>query len=178
MLLKDTGDSTVSYWFDPADLTATNTLGAAALTFDADFGGSISNIGMEAYSSESGMMDALRLSDGDGDAGQAFLDVTRATPKALFGPVAFASLKELTNAFALVDDARVSDWTAANDGNHGDGGYLKARTGLGHHVYVIDRDGAIGGGNDVFGDCTVDFDIRVGSCGMFFMPVGTLLSVR
>lgn len=175
VLLKDTGDSTVSYWFDPADLTATNTLGEAAVTFGADFGGSISNIGMEAYSGASGMMDALRASDGNGDAGQAFLDVTRATPQALFGPVAFAALEELTNSFALVDDARASDWTAANDGNHGDGGYLKARTGLGHHVYVIDRDGAIGGGNDVFGDCTIDFDIRGGSCGMFFLGTGTTL---
>ena len=161
IMLKDTGVSTVNYWLDPTDVTSTNVLGAADITFDADFGGSITAIGMEGYSG-SPAMDALRISDGAGDGVQAFLDVTRATSAVLFGPIEFASLYELTNNFALLDgNSTTNDWVADKDGNYGQGGYIESATFTNiHHTYVIDSDGAKGGGCDVFGEGTIDFDCR------------------
>jgi len=186
VLLKDAGDSTVNYWLDPADLTSTNTLGAPGVTFAASFtnsfSGAIATIGFEAYNDANGRMDALRISDGNGDAAQAFLDVTRATPKALFGPVQFGSPTELTNHFALFNGLGSNDWISADDGNYGSGGFLRAQTGVdGHHVYVPDSDGTIGGGNDVFGDCTIDYDMRANGsltrmAGVFFL--GTSVTSR
>ncbi|MDA3925368.1 MAG: hypothetical protein PF904_11790 [Kiritimatiellae bacterium] len=159
IMLKDTGESTVEYWLDPTDVTSTNTLGAADITFAANFGSSIMSVGMEGYYG-SPAMDAMRLSDGSGDGAQAFIDVTRATSSILFGPVEFASLHELTNNFALLD-ATTNDWTADDDGNHGQGGYLKTLSFVTtHHIFVIDSDGVSGGGNDIFGECTIDFDCR------------------
>ncbi len=119
-----------------------------------------------------------RISDGNGDANRAFLDVTRATPKALFGPVQFGSSTELTSNFTLFNGVGSNDWVSANDGNYGAGGFLRAQTGADcHHVYVIDSDGAVGGGNDVFGDCTIDYDMRANGsrdcyAGAFFLGVG------
>ena len=159
IVLKDTGLSTLSFWLNPADVTSTNALGATDITVSADFDGSIWRMGMEGYSG-SAAMDALRISDGDGDATQAFRDVTRATSSVLYGPVEFASLHELTNNFALID-ATPSDWSSADDENYGQGGYVKsALSASTHHTFVIDSDGAKGGGSDVFGECTIDFDCR------------------
>ena len=63
VLLKNAGDSTISFWLDPADVTSTNVLGAPGVTFEASFtnsyGGSIANIGLEAYGDTNGRMDAL-----------------------------------------------------------------------------------------------------------------------
>jgi hypothetical protein len=175
VLLKDTGEATVSYWVNPADLTSTNTLGTPTLTFGATFsntlGSAFVNIGIEAYSDPACGMDALRVSDGNGDADQAFLDVTRATPKALFGPVQFGSLADLTNRFAFVAAATNSDWTATDDGNYGEGGFLRSTSSAtAHHIFVPDSDGAVGGGNDIFGDCTIDYDMR--ATGSFDRLVG------
>jgi hypothetical protein len=183
VVLKDTGVSQVSYWIDPADLTSTNTLGAAAVTFAATFGGSITNIGVEAYQDANGRMDALRISDGNGDSEKAFLAVTRATPKALFGPVQFGSLAELTNRFALVL-ALTNDWQSANDGNYGEGGFLRSTSAssphAAHHAFFVDTDGAPGGGNDIFGDCTIDYDMRANgttwerNVGAFFLGTNSV----
>jgi len=171
VVLKETGLSTFSLWLDPTDVTSSNTLGAADFNVTADFGGSITRIGMEGYRSETTAMDALRISDGTGDANQAFLDVTRATSSVLFGPVEFASLHELTNNFAMLD-ATSSDWTPDGDDNYGQGGYLKPVSVIAHHTFVIDCDGAPGGGDDVFGECTIDFDCRQDShCGVVFYGV-------
>jgi len=168
VLFKDAGASTVRYWLNPSDVTSTNALGAADLTFDVSFnnsfGAAIMNIGVEGYNDAANCrMDALRVSDGNGDPDQAFLDVTRATPKALFGPVQFGSLADLTNRFALVR-AATNDWQSASDDNYGEGGFLRSSADsvndLQHHAFLIDSDGAVGGGNDIFGDCTIEYDMR------------------
>lgn len=183
ILLKDSGESTVSYWLDPSDLTATNTIGTPDLTFAVSFnnifGAALANIGIEAYSDRNCHLDALRISDGNGDPDQAFLDVTRATPKALFGPVQFGSLHELTNNFAFIN-ATTDDWVSDGDGNYGAGGFLRAHENINnaHHTFVPDSDGLTGGGNDVFGDCTIEYDIRAFgthnySVGVFFLGTGT-----
>jgi len=182
MVLYDTGASTVSYWLNPSNLTSTNTVGLPDLTYQPVFnnslGASIANVGIEAYSDANCLMDAIRVSDGNGDADQAFLDVTRATPKALFGPVQFNSLAEVTNKFLLIDAIASNDWQSADDGNYGQGGFLRSSAGAGnvHHIYVPDSNGAAGGGNDVFGDCTIDYDMRANGAlgrlvGAFFLGV-------
>lgn len=186
VLLKDAGESTVSYWLDPSDVTATNTIGAPDVTFEVSFnntfGAALANICIEGYSDPNCRMDALRVSDGNGDADQAFLDVTRATPKALFGPAQFGSLADLTSRFALVEGATTSDWMATDDGNYGAGGFLRSSSSVtAHHIFVPDSDGVVGGGNDIFGDCTIDYDMRANASlnrlvGAFFL--GTDPSLR
>ena len=161
IILKDSGDSTVSFWIDPANVTSTNALGTADFTFGADFGGSLFSMGVEGYSSGDGFLDAIRISDGYGDPDQAFREVTGKTPNILFGPIDFDSMHEFTNNFALLA-ASTNDWVASDDDNHGSGGYLKPYPDNlnKHHTYVIDTDGTAGGCNDVFGQCTIDFDCR------------------
>jgi hypothetical protein len=177
--LYDTGQSTVCYWIDPSGLTSTDTLGqpdfSYASVFNNTFGADLANIGIEGYGDCTGLIDAIRISDGNGNAAQAFKDVTRATPKALFGPVRFGSLADVTNHFALINAIATNDWISSNDGNYGEGGFL--RPGISpsgtHHVFVPDSDGAVGGGNDIFGDCTIDYDMRTSSStwmvGAFFL---------
>ncbi|MDX9867547.1 MAG: hypothetical protein RBT78_06440 [Kiritimatiellia bacterium] len=168
--LKDTGSSTVRLWLDPADCTSAGTLGAEQVSFDAVFdNGCITEVGLDIYAGET-FLDALRISDGNGDAEQAFRDVTKATPKALFGPFPFGSLDDVTNHFILINAVATNDWIAIDDGNYGEGGFLRPRiypSGT-HHVFVADSDGAIGGGNDIFGDCTIDYDIRTATAGAFW----------
>ncbi|MFO7936275.1 MAG: hypothetical protein R6V06_01545 [Kiritimatiellia bacterium] len=161
--LKDTNSSTVKFWLDPSDCTSADTLGNAQLTYDAVFGGSITNIGLDVYApaSTAASLDALRVSDGNGDALQAFQDVTKETPATLFGPIQFKSLSDLTNHFTLLN-SETNDWVSSNDENYGDGGFLRPiqNDEFVHHVYGIDTDGKIAGGNDLFGDCTIDYDMR------------------
>lgn len=157
--LKDTGSSTVRLWLDPADCTSAGTLGAEQVSFDAVFdNGCITEVGLDIYAGET-FLDALRISDGNGDAEQAFRDVTKDTPKALFGPVQFGNLPEVTHHFALLN-ATTNDWLAEEDNNYGAGGFLRAVNTNGHHTFVIDHDGSVAGGLDLFGDCTIDYDMR------------------
>ncbi len=163
IILTDSTNSTVRFWIDPADVSSTNALGTADYSFDADFGGSLFSIGVEGYGSPRGFLDAIRISDGNGDPDRAFREVTGKTPNILFGPVDFTSMQEFTNNFALLA-ATTNDWVSLNDDNYGEGGYLKPYSNIvgSHHTYVIDTDGAAGGCNDVFGQCTIDFDTRSG----------------
>ena len=161
IILKDTGDSTVSFWIDPTDVSSTNALGAADFSFGADFNGSLLNMGIEGYGTPAGFIDAIRISDGRGDPDRAFSEVTGKTPNILFGPVDFDSMHEFTNNFALLS-ATTNDWISSDDDNYGSGGYLKPNQDISnkHHTYVIDTDGVLGGSDDVFGQCTIDFDCR------------------
>ncbi len=179
VLLKDTGEATINYWIDPADLTSTNTLSLPDVTFNVAFtnslGAALANVSVEGYHDVNCQMDALRISDGSGVPAQAFLDVTRATPKALFGPVQFGSLAEVTNNFILINAIATNDWMGINDGNYGAGGFLSSEgfPEWAHHVFVPDSDGAVGGASDIFGDCTIEYDIRTAgsawNVGVFFL---------
>jgi hypothetical protein len=63
--LLDDGASTISIWLDPGNVTSLASLGTASITYSADFGGTISNVGIESYGQGTlaavGMSDALRI---------------------------------------------------------------------------------------------------------------------
>ena len=73
------GNDSLEVWADPADV---NSLGAPDFSrSDADMGDDLHLAGVYGYfwpgggDHPAGQVDALRISDGDGDAGQAFIDV-------------------------------------------------------------------------------------------------------
>jgi len=63
--LLETGSSTISLWLDPTNVTDPASLGAPSISYSADFGGSITSVGIEAYGQGTaaaiGMSDAFRL---------------------------------------------------------------------------------------------------------------------
>lgn len=63
--LLNAGPSTISIWLDPSDVTSEESLGMASITYSADFGGAIANVGIESYGQGTlaaiGMSDALRI---------------------------------------------------------------------------------------------------------------------
>jgi len=80
-LLEGSTNSQIQLWINPTTLVnpLTNTSTAAFYTsFNANFGGSITNIGIEDYNN--GSLDALRISDGNGNATTAFYNVVVPEP--------------------------------------------------------------------------------------------------
>jgi hypothetical protein len=63
--LLDSGNSSISLWLDPSDVTSVANLGSANVTYSANFGGSITNVGVETYGGSvnggPGLVDAIRV---------------------------------------------------------------------------------------------------------------------
>lgn len=82
-LFDGANSSLIQLWVDPTNvtnvLTSTSTAGASYLSYNANFGGSLSNVGIEDYNN--GSLDAFRMSDGAGDATTAFYDVVSSVPE-------------------------------------------------------------------------------------------------
>lgn len=63
--LLDSGNSSISLWLDPSNVSSVANLGVANVTYSANFGGSITNVGVESYGTNSaataGNVDAIRI---------------------------------------------------------------------------------------------------------------------
>jgi len=75
------GVDTISLWMNPSDLTNISNITPNIVSSAVDIGSSLTKFGVFSYSSSSstgsfGQLDALRISDGNGDATAAFQAVT------------------------------------------------------------------------------------------------------
>ena len=108
------GNDSLEVWADPADLQS---LGAPDFSqADANIGDDLYLAGVFGYhqrgggDSDSGQIDALRISDGGGDAAQAFLDVV--------GPLAPPPPPSVVQPLDVKADANVVGWST-NGGEDG-----------------------------------------------------------
>ena len=119
------GNDSLEVWADPADL---QDLGTPAFSqADADMGGDLYLAGVFGYhqrgggDSDSGQIDALRISDGDGDPAQAFTDVVGPPPPPPPPPTELHFQEGVSPTPAYVADSTYIRADAAGTAQDGDG---------------------------------------------------------